>query len=378
MGAALSRSDGESQFGGPEPWLDVLRWPEILWGGIWRNEREEIPGACERTGMEEVVGMATREWEKVRGLMAATFTPMNDDGSVRLDGVDVQARHLAATGICGAFICGTAGESMSLTVKERMLLAERWVSAGAANELKVLVHVGHQCLADARALASHAQEIAAWGVSALVPSFFRPSTVSTTIEWCGRIAAEAPTLPFYYYHFPDMTGVDMRVSHILSEGCGSIPNLAGAKYTSFDLVDLSRCLKLEGGAFDILLGREELLVAGLTMGCKGAIGSTFSFSAPLALGIVDALARGEVGVANRLQAALLAIVDTFRKYGGIEAQKAVMWIMGLDCGGPRLPMKPLNGSDRADLRRDLGQLGFFEMAQLVRASAYSNHRGGFG
>jgi N-acetylneuraminate lyase len=53
----------------------------------------------------------------------------------------------------GAFICGTIGEGMSLTVDERRRLAERWVTAAVAG-LRVIVHVGHNALAVCRALAA--------------------------------------------------------------------------------------------------------------------------------------------------------------------------------------------------------------------------------
>jgi len=67
--------------------------------------------------------------ESLSGLIAAPFTPMAADGSVNLAAIGPYVRMLAANGVAGAFVCGTTGESMSLTIEERMSVAERWREA---------------------------------------------------------------------------------------------------------------------------------------------------------------------------------------------------------------------------------------------------------
>ena len=92
----------------------------------------------------------------LRGLIAATHTPLNDDGSLHLDRIDSLAERLIRDEVGGAFICGTTGEFASLTVDERMQVAGRWREV-VGSELRLVVHVGHTSLPDCRALASHAQ-----------------------------------------------------------------------------------------------------------------------------------------------------------------------------------------------------------------------------
>src|SRR5689334_4821596 len=106
------------------------------------------------------------------GLIAATHTPFHSDGSLNLAVVEAQAAHLLQHGITAAFIGGTTGESHSLTLDERRALAERWIEVTRGTKLKVIVHVGGNCLADARALATQAQKIGAAAISALAPSYF--------------------------------------------------------------------------------------------------------------------------------------------------------------------------------------------------------------
>src|SRR5437868_5991852 len=99
----------------------------------------------------------------LKGLIAAPFTAMHADGSLRLDAVEMQAAALASDGVDGVFICGTTGEGFSLTVDERMQLAQRW-RAACAERLTLIVHVGHNCVSDARTLTEHAQGIGAAGI----------------------------------------------------------------------------------------------------------------------------------------------------------------------------------------------------------------------
>ena len=91
---------------------------------------------------------------KLRGLTAATHTPFNADGELNLAVVEKQAEHLLRSGVNAVFIGGSTGESHSLSLTERMALAERWVAVAKGSALGIVVHVGGNCLADARALAS--------------------------------------------------------------------------------------------------------------------------------------------------------------------------------------------------------------------------------
>ncbi len=134
---------------------------------------------------------------RLSGLVAATHTPFSADGALNLSIVEKQAEHLTRSGVTTAFIGGTTGESTSLTVNERLALAERWMAVTRGSALKVIVHVGANCLDDARALASQAESLKAAGVSALAPSYFKPGNIGTLVDSMAYIAAGCRSLPFY-------------------------------------------------------------------------------------------------------------------------------------------------------------------------------------
>ncbi len=297
--------------------------------------------------------------DRITGLVAAPFTPMTPDGQLDLGPIDAQAELLARNGVGGAFICGSTGESLSLTVAERQASAERWVAAAPAG-LKVIVHVGANSLPECRALASHAAKLRVPAIGAFAPSFFKPDTVDALVDFLAALASAAPETPFYYYHIPVRTGVTLRVSDVLLAAADRIPNLAGVKYTYEDMMDFIRCVHLAGGRFNMLFGRDEMLLSGLVCGAQGAVGTTYSFAAPLYQRIIDAVQRCDLDTARLEQLRAADMIAVVARYGGQVACKAIMKMIGVDCGPPRLPLRPLSDAQCEQMRMELDDLGFFE------------------
>jgi len=299
-------------------------------------------------------------FEKTRGLIAAPLTPMRADGDVDVGRIEAQAEFLARNGVVGAFACGTTGEGPSLTVPERMDVVRRWTEV-APDGFRVIVNVGHISLRDCRAMASHAAEVGAWGIGSTPSLFYRPTSLDALVDFAARIAAAAGSLPFYYYHVPSMTGVNFPMVEFLRAAAPKIPNLAGVKYTYEDLMDYSLCRRLDGGRFDCLFGRDEILLAGLSLGAEGAIGSTYNLAAPLYHGIMEACRAGDLDSAGDLQGRSMAMVCAVRRHGGeIPCFKHMMKMIGLDVGPPRPPLRPLTADQERALEAELEDIGFQE------------------
>lgn len=294
---------------------------------------------------------------KLSGLIAAPFTPLHADGTLNLPQIEHQAAALAANGVSGAFICGTTGEGMSLTAAERMQVAEKWMAAAPA-QLRVIVHVGHTSVAESRALAAHAAQIKAHAFATLGPTFFPVANVEQLADFCAPIAAAAPGLPFYYYHMPAMTRVDLPMADFLPAASRRIPNLAGIKFTHENLMDYRRCIEFEGGRFNILFGRDEILLAALALGATGAVGSTYNYMAPIYNQVIAAFNAGDLETARRCQSDSIRIIAAMSRRGGLPAGKAMMKLIGLDCGPVRPPLQNLSAETFAAFTRELEQAGF--------------------
>lgn len=297
---------------------------------------------------------------RLQGLVAATHTPFHSDGSLNLGMVEKQAAQLVADGVSHAFIGGTTGESASLTVDERLQLAARWMDVVDGSPLKVVVHVGANCLSDAAVLAAQAEGLGAAAVSALAPSYFKPRDVAALVGSVAQIAAAAPGLPFYYYEIPTMTGVAVSPSQFLESAAERIPNLAGLKFTSSNLMEYQLCCAHAGGAFDVPFGFDEMLLAALVFGARGAVGSTYNFAAPIYLHLIAAFERGDFETARMEQLRTVRFIQRLASVGYMAAAKAVMGMRGIDVGPPRLPNSALTLEAITALRTDLEAMGFFE------------------
>jgi N-acetylneuraminate lyase len=297
---------------------------------------------------------------RLTGLIAAVHTPFAADGSLHLAVVQKQAEHLLRQRVTTAFIAGSTGESQSLALDERLQLAERWFAVAKGTPLSIVVHVGGNCLPDARTLAGQAQRLGAAAIAALAPNYFKPRTVGELIDWCAAVASAAPDTPFYYYDIPILTGVSLPMPQFLEQAGASIPTLAGLKFTNNDLMAYQLCRRACQGRYDIAFGFDEMLLAALAVGADGAVGSSYNFAAPIYHRLIDAFHRHDLPAARDEQYKSIQLIATLARAGYLGAAKAVMAMLGVDVGPPRLPNAGLDLPAAAKLRESLETLGFFE------------------
>ena len=299
-----------------------------------------------------------KNYQKLKGLVAATFTPMYPNGDIHYAVIDQYAQHIVYSGISGVFVCGTTGEFTSLTTEERKLILEHWVKA-AGGRFKVIAHVGSDNQRESVELSRHAAEAGAWGIGSIAPGFFKPASVHDLIGFFKPVAAAASGLPFYYYNMPSMTGVCLSVAQFLQEGKREIPNLAGVKYTHNNLMEMGDCIHLDNGAFEVLHGYDEMLICGLALGAVAGVGSTYNYLPSVYLNIMKAMEEGDLGTARAFQMQSIEIVKIIIKYGGgVRGGKAIMNLIGIECGECRLPIAPFEKEEYDLLRKDLESIGF--------------------
>ncbi|MDB6140654.1 MAG: dihydrodipicolinate synthase/N-acetylneuraminate lyase [Verrucomicrobiaceae bacterium] len=296
----------------------------------------------------------------LHGLVAATHTPFFSDGAINFGMVETQASHLIKTQVPTAFIGGSTGESSSLTVTERLALADRWFEVAKGTSLNIVVHVGANCLADSRALAAQAEKLGAAAISAVSPSYFKPRSVEVLIDCAAAIAAAAPGTPYYHYDIPALTGINLPIAEFLAKAPARIPTLAGIKFTNPDLMAYQFCLRVDGGAWDLPWGVDEHMLGALAMGARGAVGSGFNFAAPIYHRLMAAFAAGDLAAAREEQFRGVQLIQLFAGLGYMAAAKACMKMLGVDVGPARLPNSNLTAEQTKKLHADLEAMGFFE------------------
>jgi N-acetylneuraminate lyase len=289
------------------------------------------------------------------GLIAAPHTPLTDAGELTLAAIPRQVEHLISHGVSGAFVCGTTGEGMSLTSDERRAMTREWVRA-AAGRLPVIAHVGHASQREAAELAAAAQADGAAAVACVAPFYHAAADGPGLVSFLTDIAAAAPRTPFYFYDIPGVTHARVPTDRVMSLAVERIPTFAGVKFSNPDLVLLQECLAVPG--LDVLFGIDEMLLAAVALGVRGAVGSTYNFAAPLYRRMLAAVDRNDWPEARRCQRTSVAMVRAIEKAGGLAANKAVMRLVGLDCGPVRPPLAQPTPDAITRLGHELAELGF--------------------
>ena len=299
------------------------------------------------------------EIQHLSGLVAAPFTPMNKDGKLNLSLIPDYYQFLKNNKNTGAFICGSTGEGVSMTTDQKKSVIKAWAEATKEDkDFKVMALVGGTSIEDGKEIARFAQQSGLYGVSFTAPFYFKPANVSMLAECCKEIADAVPDMPFYYYHIPVLTGVAFPMIDLLKNVAGKISNFAGIKYTHEDFMDFLSCLHFENGKYDMLWGRDENMLSALAVGAVGAVGSTFNYAAPLYYELMDAFNKNDLKKAQELQQQSIDMITLLGKYGGIATGKAYMKLIGLDCGGFRLPVKNMSSEDFENFKKEAEQLNF--------------------
>jgi N-acetylneuraminate lyase len=297
---------------------------------------------------------------KLTGLIAATYTPFREDGSVNLDLIPSMTDYMIDSGVSGFYICGSTGEGESMSVEERKQVASTFVSA-SKGRLPVVVQVGHNSVESACELARHAAEIGADAISTLPPTYFKPASVDLLVDFIARVSSNAPNLPYYYYHIPRMSGVSLDMVEFMQKACERVPRFHGIKFSDFFLADLTTCLEFDNGRLDILFGSDEMILGGLATGAQGMVGSTYCVAAPLFTKVIDAYKNGGRKDAQEWMSKCVRLIRMLDKEPGPyhSCVKQVVWpLLGFDVGPCRVPQAILSDKEVAHARTRLEESGF--------------------
>lgn len=293
---------------------------------------------------------------KMKGLIAATFSPMHPDGSIDTQIIPRITEYLIEHSIDGFYVCGSTGEGPLLSVDERKQIAAAYI--GSVNKrIPVIVHVGHDSVVEAQTLARHAASAGADAIAAVGPCYFKPASIDALIAYLAQIAEGAPNMDFYYYHLPIVNGNSFGMLDFLEKAPSHIPTFKGIKYTALTVHEFQACKEVYGDRFQIFFGCDEMLTSGLSVGADVAIGSTYNFAGKLYRGIMDAFASGDMETAQKLQYFSVQMIRICYKYRGLPAFKSVLKLAGLDCGPARLPLQALTEQEFSALTSELESLG---------------------
>lgn len=303
-------------------------------------------------------------WDPYR-LLIAPLTPFSDEGALVHEMIADQATILKSRGAQGFYILGSTGEGMLLTTAERVQAAESWRRA-VDDQTPLIVHVGHGSIEEARYLAAHARDIGATAISSVGPIHYGAGGVDGLVNWSAGIAEVVPDTPFFHYFLGSTPNQHpCRASDYLAVAQRRIPNLAGIKFTHADLLDFGDCLRQVKAGQRVFYGKDEAMLAALSVGASAFVGGTYNLFAPLAVRLLNAFDAGDMKMAMRHQKILQSCISVLRRYGGLVALKAAMQAIGLELGPPRLPLASIDRASCIKLIAELEQV----WPQMVGAAA---------
>jgi len=269
-------------------------------------------------------------------VLTAMVSPFDADGELNVDAAVRLARWLVEQGNEGLVVCGTTGESATLSIDEKLTLFE---AVSAAVTVPILAGTtGYNTLLDI-GLTEQAAKLGIAGVLAVCPFYTRPSQAG--LETHFRAIAGATDLPVLLYDIPVRTGRKID-STTLVRLAHDVPNIVGVKDAAGNPGATAAVNANTPDRFEIYSGDDAMTLPLMAVGAVGAIGVATHWCAPDQVEMFDAWARGDTVAAQRINARQ---VESFEFETGDLApnpvpSKAMMRTLGHDVGECRSPMGP--------------------------------------
>ena len=270
-------------------------------------------------------------YEKFKGIFPALLTPFNEDDSINFNALKQLVDRLIAQGVKGFYVDGSTGEAFLLTIEERKQLI-RAVAEYAKGKCTLIAQIGSIALPDAIELARCAESAGYDAISSVPPFYYKFSFAE--IKRYYFAIADAVDLPMIIYNVPIYTGVSFtaeQMGEFLQDD-----RFIGVKHTSSDYF----ALRQFRSAFPnkvMLNGFDEMLLAGLSLGANGAIGSTYNFMPDKFIRIYQLFNEGKIEEAVCVQEEADRIIAALCKVGVMQGEKAILTKLGVPMGKLRAP-----------------------------------------
>ena len=273
-----------------------------------------------------------RPLEPIRGIIAPTLTPFNDDSTIALDLFAEHARHLLDSGCAGLAPFGTTGEALSIGIEERMAALEHLIKTGIDPQ-KLIPGTGLTNLPDTAALTRHAVECGCAGAMVLPPFYFKDVSDDGLFAYFTRLVDRVGNedLRVYLYHIPPVAQVGLSVPLVQRLRAALPERIVGIKDSSGDWSNTRRLLTEVHGLI-VYPGSELPLLEALALGAPGCITATANINAGAIAEIIALYDRGEDAEARRRHEAVKALRVKVQPYGPIPAQK---WLLSRWSGDAR-------------------------------------------
>ncbi len=275
---------------------------------------------------------------KLHGIFPPITTPFDAQGEIYRAKLKHNLERWNQTGLAGYVVCGSTGESVLLTMEEKLRLWE-WAAEYAAPDKLLLAGTGMESVRETVELTNRAAALGYRAAMVRTPHYYKNLIHTAAAQALYfRAVADQSRIPIMIYNWPQATGLDIPAEAVaaLSEH----PNIIAIKESSGNLEKVMRMIREVRPGFQVLVGSAPTLYPSLMVGAVGAV-LAFANAAPLAvLAVFEAVRTREYEAAqdwqNRIADAAVLVTTRY----GIPGLKYAMDLKGYYGGPPRLPLVP--------------------------------------
>lgn len=286
------------------------------------------------------------------GSIVALVTPFNEDQSVNTEKLKELVEFHVNNGTDGILVLGTTGESSTMTEEEDDLAA-RTVIEAAAGRIPVIVGAGSNNTATQLDKARKYEKMGADGLLLISPYYNKANTEGLVRHF--TTVADEVNIPIILYNIPGRTGMSIPVE-VVARLSGH-PMIQGIKEASGNLSYAMNVSKLLGDDFVMYSGNDDIIVPMMGAGASGVISVLADIAPRQTHDMVARYLAGDTQGALKLQRDLLDVIHAlFIEVNPIPVKEA-MNLMGMEVGGYRLPLYPMEDSHREVLAKALKEAG---------------------
>lgn len=287
------------------------------------------------------------------GAGVAIITPFHEDGSINYDQLKKLVDYHCENGTDSIVICGTTGESATMTEEEHLECIKRTIDF-TAGRIPVIAGTGSNCTATAVELSREAAKAGADGLLVVTP-YYNKATQKGLIEHYKAIAREADA-PIIMYSVASRTGCNIEpatVAALVKE----VDNIVGVKEASGNISQVAKIMQLTQGDIDLYSGNDDQIVPILALGGKGVI-SVLSNVAPRETHEICAkFFAGDIAGSRELQLKAIPLINAlFSEVNPIPVKKAVS-LMEMEAGGLRMPLTEMEEANAQKLAQAMRAFG---------------------
>ena len=287
------------------------------------------------------------------GAGVAIVTPFNEDESINYDKLDQLIDYHCNNGTDSIIICGTTGESATMSEKEHMECV-KFAIERTKGRLPIIAGTGSNCTRTAIDMSKEAASYGADGLLVVTP-YYNKATQEGLVGHYTAVAKEAKA-PIIMYSVASRTGCNIEpatAARLIKE----VDSIVGIKEASGNISQVAKIMHLTDGKADLYSGNDDQIVPILSLGGKGVISVLSNVAPQETHDICAKFFEGDVKGSLELQLKAIPLIEQlFCEVNPIPVKKA-MKLMGMDCGPLRMPLTELTPQHEESLAKAMTEFG---------------------